>query len=486
MPCLHDVNRHRDRKLRPKIYLCNASYNEAVIYVILVSDIYVIYVIHKHKVQVLPLNFLAIKSVNKLSIVIYSSENHQKMFGRLFFLFFVFNQCYAGTIHFHPNSKLSEKMEELYKAYNSTGAISYVANMTHICATGSAGYAQILSKPPKIDGVGRIHMGSNTKSMTATLVGILLENNLIKGQTHGWKTKLMDIIPEYVNNTPYGKVTLDSLAAHFSGLHGNPTDAWDFDNPLESLIEQRANVTKAAFATKPVNPPNTKFLYSNWGYIILGHLVEISLNISWEDALMKYLLKPLGLIDSTKDYPFYAPAKKNANWGHMALADNDTHYPCDPNNPPHFVTDEIPQFKCDNPAYYAPCGAFSGSLLRTANYYMWLIQCSRGMPTQDKIPLSKKGCLELMEPYGPTDPDDPLHSNRMYGHGWAMTNVTWKGQKVKMLTHSGSNTMNLVTVEVYPSLGKIYWAGTNSAYSTDADMITKAIEDLKTYDFIKC
>jgi CubicO group peptidase (beta-lactamase class C family) len=408
----------------------------------------------------------------------------------LFFSLLVFRDC-SGNVRNHFNTplletaQLSEKMNEIYLAYNSTGAISYLADSNHICGFGSAGSAQFRGRSPKIN-TGRIHMGSNTKSMTAALVGILLENNLIKGQTNGWKTQLLDIVPDYVKGTPYEQVTLESLSAHFSGLDGNPPNFWDFDIPSQSLVQQRDNVTRAAFASTPINPPNSKFLYSNWGMIVLGHLVEISLGISWEDAILQYFLRPLEMVEPDASYyPFGAPTEKDANWGHIPLSETIPHFPCDPNHPPHFETKGAPTFKCDNPAYLGPAGTYSGKLLNTANYYIWLVQCSQGLGnTQEIVPLSQQGCLELMEAYGPMYPENP--SGGGYGHGWAIADVMMNGEKVKLLNHAGSNNYNIVEVEIYPTLGKIYWAGTNSGYSTDTDMIHKILADLKTYDFIHC
>jgi CubicO group peptidase (beta-lactamase class C family) len=84
---------------------------------------------------------------------------------------------------------LSAKMEEFYVAYNATAAVSYVANQHEVCASGSAGSAQEVDQEPDYNKLGRQHMGSNTKSMTATLVGILLEQNKVLNQgVNGWNT----------------------------------------------------------------------------------------------------------------------------------------------------------------------------------------------------------------------------------------------------------------------------------------------------------
>jgi hypothetical protein len=80
------------------------------------------------------------------------------------------------------NSALDAEMKTFVEYYNSTAASSYYADSTHICASGSYGYAQVDKEEPLYDLYGRSSMGSNTKSMTSVLVAILLENNLVRGQ----------------------------------------------------------------------------------------------------------------------------------------------------------------------------------------------------------------------------------------------------------------------------------------------------------------
>jgi CubicO group peptidase (beta-lactamase class C family) len=187
---------------------------------------------------------------------------------------------------------LSAAMEEFVERYNSSAAAAYVANAGGICSAGSAGYAQG-EGGPAFDLGGRVHMGSNTKSMTAVLVGVLLEKNQVRGQTAGWNTTMADVFPDCASDTAYATVTLAALAAHFSGLDAG-TDFWSYHDasPPESLFQQRQRMTADAFATTPVNPVMTTFLYSNWGLIVLGHVAEVSLGMEWEDAMLQHLLLP--------------------------------------------------------------------------------------------------------------------------------------------------------------------------------------------------
>lgn len=388
------------------------------------------------------------------------------------------------------NKLLSQKMEEFVKKYNSTAAASYVANAEKICSYGSAGYAQVGQKP-EFNVEGRIHMGSNTKSMTAVLVGILLEGNLVRGQKQGgphemWSTTLKEVFPDIAPDTPYENVSLGALASHYSGLPAN-TDFWSYNDakPPATLFEQRQEITSDAFQMPPEGTPGASYLYSNLGIVVLGHVAEVSLKIEWEEAMLHYLIEPLDLLGNKKYWPFGAPDEALANWGHIYFSESLPHYPCNPSSPPSFLTSSYPDFKCDNPPNMGPAGTYSGSLLSLSNYYGWAIRCSRGSDTQSVIPLSQESCKLLQSPY---------KQNGDYGYGWSIkyelpgVNSFHEGsnQSVKVLSHAGSNTYNYVKVDVIPDLEAIYWAGTNSGSDLDQSMVREILRFLPSATLSSC
>lgn len=238
------------------------------------------------------------------------------------------------------SSALNAEMKMFVEEYNSTAAASYYADSTHICASGSYGFAQVYEQEPWYDLYGRSSMGSNTKSMTSTLIAILLENNQVRGQTNGWETSLASVFPDLAAGTPYENVSLKALASMYAGIPDN-TDFWSYYYSYDGtdIIAQRANITRDGFLATPMSTPGTEFLYSNWGYVMLGHVAEVSLNMTWEDALLEYVVLPLGLVPTTTEgtasyFPFGAPKEPQANWGHAEMSEEEPHYACDPNNPP--------------------------------------------------------------------------------------------------------------------------------------------------------
>ena len=258
------------------------------------------------------------------------------------------------------SSALDQEMKKFVEKYNSTAAASYFADSAHVCEAGSYGFAQVNEQQPEYDLYGRSSMGSNTKSLTSVLIAILLEKELVRGQMDGWGTTLSSVFPDLATGTPYGNVTLKALASMYAGFPAN-TDFWAYwyaENGT-NIVKQREMITRDGFLATPASTPGTEYLYSNWGYVILGHVAEVSLNMSWEDALMQHVILPLEMIPTTSSgspeyFPFGAPTEPLANWGHIYISDTVPHYPCDPNNPP--AIPDYPDFKCDNCANMGPAG----------------------------------------------------------------------------------------------------------------------------------
>lgn len=256
-----------------------------------------------------------------------------------------------GSYGMVSNSALDMEMKTFVEKYNSTAASSYLADANHICDFGSYGFAQEDKEEPFYDIYGRSHMGSNTKSLSSVLVAILLENNLVRGQTNGWNTTLGSVFPDLAAGTPYEEMTLKALASMYAGFPDN-TDFWAYWNAYNgtNLLQQREDITRDGFLAPPSTTPGTTFLYSNWGYVILGHVAEVSLNMTWEDALLQYLVLPLDMVPSSEgvaEYvPFGPPSEAGANWGHIYFNDSVPHFACDPNNPPDYPG--YPDYQCDN------------------------------------------------------------------------------------------------------------------------------------------
>ncbi|QNP71640.1 beta-lactamase family protein [Streptomyces roseirectus] len=139
------------------------------------------------------------------------------------------------------------------------------------------------------DGDVQYRIGSITKTFTAVLVMRLRDEGLID---------LADPLEKHLPGTGVGEATVAGLLAHTGGLAAESPGPW-WERTPGSLRPELADV----LGERPVpHPGGRRFHYSNPGYTLLGALVEAVRGVSWEEALRREVLEPLGL-DRTSAHP---------------------------------------------------------------------------------------------------------------------------------------------------------------------------------------
>ena len=183
--------------------------------------------------------------------------------------------------------------------------------------------------------------------------------------------------------------------------------------------------------------------YSNWAYVVAGHLIESALDTTWEEALVNRLFKPLGICLDVND-AFGAPNGPHDPWGHN-LHDGSWQ-PCPPTNT-----------LCDNAPVMGPAGTFSGPVYATAAYLAFHVRCHNGEDTSGL--LSREACVELHTPV-----DASIHP---YALGWICHGTSPFGPYCQ---HDGSNTRNLMRATLVFERGdaSIVFANSNNANLVDA------------------
>jgi CubicO group peptidase (beta-lactamase class C family) len=155
------------------------------------------------------------------------------------------------------------------------------------------GLANINTKTPMTDAT-LLEIGSTTKSMTALAVMQLVEAG---------KLELNQTVKHYLpwfstadKNKLWDKITLRQCLTHTSGLSDEsiPHDTAMDDLALERWVRSFKN-SKLMFA------PGSKTKYSNFGYAVLGLIVQKVSDISFERYLSENLFKPLEMQRTTLD-----------------------------------------------------------------------------------------------------------------------------------------------------------------------------------------
>ncbi len=148
----------------------------------------------------------------------------------------------------------------------------------------------------------RFHIGSVTKSMTATMIGRLVESGDLK-----WDLTLGEALDDVDMRPEYRDVTLEQLLQHRGGIQGyQELEEGAFDEIAAgggSSVELRARFVASVLQEPPVNVPGTEMAYSNAGYAIAGHLAERATGLSWEELLRRNVFRPLRLKTATFGWP---------------------------------------------------------------------------------------------------------------------------------------------------------------------------------------
>ncbi len=131
-------------------------------------------------------------------------------------------------------------------------------------------------------------IGSITKTFTAVLVLRLRDEGVLD---------LGDPLERHLPDTRAGEATIAELLAHMGGLAAEAPSPW-WERTPGSLRPELADVLGEQPHRHPVG---RRFHYSNPGYTLLGALVEELRGASWEDALRREVLDPLGLHRTSGD-----------------------------------------------------------------------------------------------------------------------------------------------------------------------------------------
>lgn len=290
------------------------------------------------------------------------------------------------------------------------------------------------------------HLGSCTKSMTATLIALLVARGDLS-----WETPLGEALPELVDeiDLDYGDVTLVELLGHRAGLAANPDLSYfvGLRTSPATLVEQRADYTARVLGTPPVHAPRGNFLYSNSGYVVAGHLAERATGKPWEELMRTLLFEPLGMTSAGFGPPGAGAEGVTQPRGHT---ENGRALPPGP--------------LADNPPAIGPAGTVHASLADWAKYARLHLAGARGDAQVGELTLTKEAFARLHTSLpGPGQP---------YGYGWVVRRTDWAGGDGTTLWHNGSNTMWYCELWLGLERGVALLAATNQA----SDAAKRAVE----------
>jgi CubicO group peptidase (beta-lactamase class C family) len=299
----------------------------------------------------------------------------------------------------------------------------------------------------------KFSIGSCTKSITATLAGVLVDQGLAR-----WDTTLAEAFPAWrATMLPeWRAVTLGQLLSHNAGVPANTSDLAPEVNLKmdDSLLprDQRASMTRQLLQRmKSVSPPGTKYNYSNLSYLIAGHMVEVLGKGRYEDLVRRHVYGPLGMTTGGFGGPAY-PGRVDQPWGHYRS--------------PTVPLTTIPGGKPYNPPHAAPVGTGHAS---TPDMLKYLVAHLRGERGEDIAPLKAATWRELHTAHYPP-------SN--YTYGWGRGG--WGGMGADSLAHSGSNTTFYTFTGIAPARNAAVVINANCADEAAGKAVSEMLERITT------
>lgn len=336
---------------------------------------------------------------------------------------------YAQTSLDSTIIKAKNSITSLIEEENIVGLAITISFQDSIIWSEGFGHSDLYEKDSIDPSKTLFRIASISKPFTATILGRLYEDSIVD---------LDSSIYAYVPNFPRKKFdfTISHLATHRSGIrHYN---AFEKENNKALSIEEGLSKFKNS---KLKFKPGTEYLYSSYGYNLLGYAMEKASNKSFEELLNLYITNPLGLNNTIPDYGIYDTLKisgffKSNGKGKVTTA------------------------KSVNYSMKLPSGGLlstSEDLVTFGNSYVY-----------NRL-LSKETQSKML-----TDNSLPDGKKTGYGIGWGLK-VDKKGRKI--ISHTGGNTGSVCRLIVYPE-SKLTIAVVSNTYGIDWLKFTRTVDNI--------
>ena len=193
------------------------------------------------------------------------------------------------------------------------GASLAVARHGRVIYARGFGYADLETRD-SVKPNSRFRIASVSKTFTSAAIMLLVQRGLLKVSDHAFP--LLDLQVPFHETSPLDSrlysITIHQLLCHTAGwsrnLGRNPFETWTGFDPMffPVQIAQSLGVPSPAgptdivrfMLTRPLDfDPGTRYWYSNFGYCVLGRVIEKVSGVPYGEFVRKELLQPLGIED---------------------------------------------------------------------------------------------------------------------------------------------------------------------------------------------
>jgi uncharacterized protein YbbC (DUF1343 family)/CubicO group peptidase (beta-lactamase class C family) len=215
--------------------------------------------------------------------------------------------CQSQT--FSGAAELDAAVNRAIREDKTPGAVVLVGQNGHVVYRKAYGYRALVPVKERMTADTIFDIASLTKIVATTSAAMKLVEE--------GKLRIDDPVTRYLpefqagakSQDGAGTITVRDLMTHFSGLRP--------DLDLEPPWSGYETGIRKALADKPANPPETKFIYSDINFVLLGEIVHRLSGLPENEYVKKILFDQLGMKETTylpspSLKPRIAPTEKDA------------------------------------------------------------------------------------------------------------------------------------------------------------------------------
>jgi len=209
------------------------------------------------------------------------------------------------------NTRIEVKIREAMKTFQVPGIAVAIVKDGQVVMSKGFGVIEH-GKSAKVTPDTLFGIASNTKAMTAALLASLVDEGKLT-----WRTKVIDIIPEFQMPDAYvtREFTIIDLLSHNSGLGLGAGDLMIW--PQTTLTN--ADVIKGLKHLPQVSSFRSEFAYDNLMYIIAGEIVAKLTDMTWQEAIQARIFTPLGMKNTRATFSQIPKNNHNVARAHVPL-----------------------------------------------------------------------------------------------------------------------------------------------------------------------
>jgi CubicO group peptidase (beta-lactamase class C family) len=326
--------------------------------------------------------------------------------------------------------------KSLKDCWNIPGLGVVIFNSNDIVYKYIGGYSNLKSKQ-KLKINDKFCIASCSKSILCTAISSLIDKKKIPNI---WNMTLEEVRGKNIHKD-FKKVKVKQLAQHNSGID-SPIDPVEdtpclkkyqqIEDKLSNLngMDGRKKLTDIVLKKKAMYKPGSKFEYSNWGYGILGAIIEKLTKKHYSEIIDEEIMQPL---DINADYEKLYYGKNYVNGYYSLWWDKNTRNKLIPLKKNQYI----------NPLIESPSGETWMNILDCAKYCQIFL---KGLNKEETL-LKTSTIKNLTKP-----------SFENYGYGWFIN-------KKKHVYHGGNYYHTTTHFHLVPehNIGIILFTNTNFA-----------------------